>query len=72
MTTPTHLRRITTRVGAIALADEGGGTPIVLWPSLFSDHRLFAHVVPLLGDEWRTLRTDGLGFGQCDAPRTHV
>jgi len=62
------LCRISTRVGSIALADEGEGTPLLLWPSLFSDHRLFSHVVPLLGKEWRTLRIDGPGFGQSDPP----
>ena len=72
MTTPTHLHRISTRVGALALADEGVGTPVVLWPSLFSDYRLFAPLVPLLGDGWRTIRIDGPGFGQSDAPRGEV
>jgi len=72
VTTPSLLRRISTRVGAIAIADEGAGTPVLLWPSLFSDHRLFAHVVPLLGDGWRTIRIDGPGFGQSDAPRGEV
>lgn len=66
------LRRIPTRVGAIAIADEGAGTPVVLWPSLFSDHRLYALLVPLLGDRWRTIRVDGPGFGQSDAPRGEV
>jgi 3-oxoadipate enol-lactonase len=72
MTTPSRLRRVPTRVGAIALADEGAGTPVVLWPSLFSDHRLYAPLVPLLGDRWRTIRIDGPGFGQSDAPRGAV
>ena len=71
MTTP-PLRRVPTRVGAIAFADEGDGTPVVLWPSLFSDHRLFAHLVPVLGDGWRTIRIDGPGFGQSDLPRGEV
>ena len=71
MTLPT-LRRIPTRVGAIAIADEGAGTPVVLWPSLFSDHRLYAPLVPLLSDRWRTVRIDGPGFGQSDAPRGEV
>ena len=70
--TPYYLRRVPTRVGALALADEGTGTPVVLWPSLFSDHRLFVPMVPLLGDEWRTIRVDGPGFGQSDAPRGEV
>ena len=72
MTTPSHLRLIPTRVGALALDDKGAGTPVVLWPSLFSDHRLYAPLVPLLGEGWRTIRIDGPGFGQSDAPRGEV
>ena len=72
MTTLPTLRRVPTRVGAIAIADEGAGTPVVLWPSLFSDHRLYAPLVPLLGDRWRTIRIDGPGFGQSDAPLGEV
>jgi 3-oxoadipate enol-lactonase len=72
MTTPSHLRRMSTRVGALALADKGAGTPVVLWPSLFSDHRLYAPLIPLLGKGWRTIRIDGPGFGQSDAPRGDV
>ena len=51
MTTLSTLRRIPTRVGAIAIADEGSGTPVVLWPSLFSDHRLYAALVPFAPPE---------------------
>ena len=66
-------RRIPTRVGTLAIADdESTGTPLVLWPSLFSDHRLYDHVRPLLGDEWRTIRIDGPGFGQSDPPAGDV
>jgi 3-oxoadipate enol-lactonase len=72
VTTPSHLRRVPTRVGAMAFSDAGAGTPVVLWPSLFSDHHLFAHLLPLLGDRWRTIRIDGPGFGQSDAPHGEV
>ncbi len=72
MTTPSHLHRIPTRVGALALVDEGAGAPVVLWPSLFSDHRLYAPLAPLLGEGWRTIRIDGPGFGLSDAPRSEV
>jgi pimeloyl-ACP methyl ester carboxylesterase len=72
MTRLSTLRRVPTRVGAIAIADEGAGTPVVLWPSLFSDHRLYAPLLPLLGDRWRTIRIDGPGFGQSDAPLGEV
>ncbi|MEB3221026.1 MAG: alpha/beta fold hydrolase [Candidatus Sericytochromatia bacterium] len=66
------LCRLPTRVGTLAFADAGTGTPVVLWPSLFSDHRLFAHVVRGLGDGWRTLTIDGPGFGQSEPPRGEV
>ena len=72
MSSTNRPRRIATRVGSIAVSDEGTGTPVVLWPSLFSDHRLFSHVVPLLGARWRAIRIDGPGFGQSDAPRGEV
>ena len=68
MADPTDLRRIPTSVGALAVADEGEGTPVVLWPSLFSDHRLFTHVVSSLGEGWRCVRIDGPGFGRSDPP----
>lgn len=64
--------RVATRVGSIAVTDEGAGTPVVCWPSIFSDHRLFSHVCRLLGDGWRTLRIDGPGFGRSDPPRGDV
>ncbi|MCZ8139675.1 MAG: alpha/beta fold hydrolase [Armatimonadota bacterium] len=72
MRTPAHLRRISTRVGTLAFVDEGAGTPVVLWPSLFSDHRLYAPLMPMLSKDWRTIRIDGPGFGQSDAPRGDV
>jgi 3-oxoadipate enol-lactonase len=72
MTTPSPLRQVPTRAGTIAFADEGAGMPVVLWPSLFSDHRLYAPLLPLLGDRWRTIRVDGPGFGQSEAPRGEV
>ena len=64
--------RIPTRVGTLATVDEGSGIPVVLWPSLFSDHRLYDHVLPLLGGQRRTIRIDGPGFGQSDPPSGDV
>lgn len=72
MIAPSDLCRLPTRVGTLAFADAGTGTPVVLWPSLFSDHRLFTHVVRGLGDGWRTLCIDGPGFGQSEPPRGEV
>lgn len=61
-------RRIPTGVGVLAVADHGAGTPVVLWPSLFSDHRLYGWVTGLLGSKWRTICVDGPGFGLSAAP----
>lgn len=65
-------QKIKTRVGSIAVFENGAGTPIVFWPSLFSDHRLYSHVVRLLGNDWRSLRIDGPGFGQSDPPHGEI
>lgn len=70
-------RRIPTRVGTLAVADSGHGggddVTVVLWPSLFSDHRLYRHVTTLLGPpsarrQCRTICVDGPGFGQSTPP----
>ena len=65
-------RRVPTRVGTLAVADSGpgesAGTPVVLWPSLFSDHRLYRHVTELLEPRWRTISVDGPGFGRSTPP----
>lgn len=68
MTSQAHQTHVSTRVGKIFVMDEGSGIPVVMWPSLFSDHALFDHVVELLGDRWRTIRVDGPGFGKSDPP----
>lgn len=60
--------RIPTSVGALAVADHGTGIPVVLWPSLFSDHRFYGLVAHHLGAGWRTIRIDGPGFGASDPP----
>lgn len=65
-------RRIPTTVGTLAVADRGEGTPVVFWPSLFSDHRLYDSVVAGLGSDWRTISIDGPGFGRSDPPRGDV
>ena len=65
-------RRIETRVGTLAAADHGSGIPVVMWPSLFSDHRLYRHVRRALGDRWRTVCVDGPGFGRSSPPHGDV
>lgn len=65
-------RFVPTRVGSLAVSDRGTGTPVVLWPSLFSDHRLYDRVVRRLGEGWRTISADGPGFGRSDPPAGDV
>lgn len=65
-------RHVPTSVGMLAIADEGSGTPVLFWPSLFADHRFFTPVRDLLVDGWRTIRIDGPGFGRSDPPRRDV
>lgn len=65
-------RRVRTRVGTLAVADHGSGTPVVMWPSLFSDHRLYDLVVDQLGPTWRTIAVDGPGFGRSTSPQGDV
>ena len=69
-------RRVSTRLGTLAVADSGpgesAGMPVVLWPSLFSDHRLYRHVTGLLGPGWRTISVDGPGFGRSTPPEGDV
>lgn len=73
--------RVPTRVGTLAVADSGpgrgDGLPVVLWPSLFSDHRLYRHVTTLLDPpsarrQWRSICVDGPGFGQSTPPDGEV
>ncbi len=66
------IRRVRTGVGSLAIADRGEGTPVVFWPSLFSDHRLYDRVVEHLGADWRTISVDGPGFGRSDPPAGEV
>lgn len=60
---------VPTQVGTLALAAQGEGVPVVMWPSVFADHRLFALIVDQLGEGWRTIRVDGPGFGASTAPK---
>jgi pimeloyl-ACP methyl ester carboxylesterase len=64
---------VPTAVGALAVRDLGGGCrPLVLWPSLFSDHHLHDRLVPLIHGSWRVVMIDGPGFGDSDPPRPRV
>ena len=72
VTTSALNRRIQTRLGSLAVADHGCGRPLMLWPSLFSDHRLYDHLPGCLGEGWRVIRVDGPGFGGSAPPQGDV
>lgn len=64
------VRLVPTPVGALAVRDHGGSKPpLMMWPSLFSDHHLYDLVVPLLRSSWRIVLFDGPGFGESAPPR---
>jgi pimeloyl-ACP methyl ester carboxylesterase len=63
------LSTVQTTLGSIAFSDRGTGMPIILWPSLFTTHRIFdAMILPLVEAGWRTIAIDGPGFGASDPP----
>ncbi|MGG5258701.1 alpha/beta fold hydrolase [Phycicoccus avicenniae] len=65
--------RINTRVGQLAVWHRpGAGTPLLLWPSLFTDHTLYEPLVAALDASWSPVLVDGPGFGASDPPLPRV
>lgn len=65
------MKTIPTGLGPIAYDDQGdAGQPVaLLWPSLFSDHRMWeAQIGPLRAAGWRTLALDPPGHGDSPGP----
>lgn len=65
------MKTIATGLGPIAYDDQGeAGLPVaLLWPSLFSDHRMWeAQIGPLRVAGWRTLALDPPGHGDSPGP----
>jgi 3-oxoadipate enol-lactonase len=65
------MKTIPTGLGPIAYDDQGdAGLPVaLLWPSLFSDHRMWeAQIGPLRAAGWRTLALDPPGHGHSPGP----
>lgn len=65
------MKTIPTGLGPIAYDDQGDvGQPVaLLWPSLFSDHRMWdAQIGPLRAAGWRTLALDPPGHGGSPGP----
>ena len=64
---------LATSKGTIAYVRHGDGDPVFLWPSLFSDHRLYDETIePLVAAGWQTIAIDGPGFGRSSPPRGTV
>lgn len=62
---------ITTVLGPVFVDDQGpAGAPVaLLWPSLFTDHRMWRHQTAALhAAGWRTLAVDPPGQGQSIGP----
>lgn len=65
----TRSRKVDTRVGTLTVFPrEGAGTPILLWPSLFTDHRMYDRLVGRMDESWQPIAVDGPGFGASDPP----
>lgn len=62
---------VRTILGPVFVDDHGTPTQPValLWPSLFTDHRMWRHQIGALHDDgWRTLALDPPGHGQSSGP----
>ena len=60
-----------TMIGPLYVDDQGNADEPValLWPSLFTDHRMWHHQIAALRDEgWRTLALDPPGHGRSTGP----
>ena len=74
--TPNHpevpqIEFVETRLGRLAVHARGSGErTIILWPSIFTDHRIFERLARTLSDRFRFLLIDGPGHGGSDGVKT--
>ncbi len=67
--TATLARMIPTVLGPLGVTERGTGPrTIVLWPSIFTDHRIHLPLVHRLGPRHRLLLIDGPAHGQSPGP----
>jgi pimeloyl-ACP methyl ester carboxylesterase len=60
-----------TDLGRLFVKDTGGAGPtIVLWPSVFTDHRIYDDLVQTLSGRYRFVLIDGPGHGRSEGPVT--
>ena len=62
---------VDTTLGSVYFDDQGepDEPTALLWPSLFTDHRMWRHqIAPLRGAGWRTLALDPPGHGRSPGP----
>jgi len=62
---------VDTILGSLHVDDQGepGKPTALLWPSLFTDHRMWRHQIPPLREAgWRTLALDPPGHGRSPGP----
>lgn len=60
---------VSTQLGRLHLVEVGRGPEtIVLWPSIFTDHHIYAGLVPHLAKQFRFLLIDGPGHGASEGP----
>lgn len=63
---------VDTILGALHVEDHGepGESTALLWPSLFTDHRMWRHqIAPMRDAGWRTLALDPPSHGRSPGPR---
>lgn len=62
---------VKTGLGRLNVLEVGMGTEaIVLWPSIFTDHRIFNDLVARMGTSYRFLLIDGPGHGKSEGGET--
>ncbi len=63
------MNQIQTRAGALAYAEQGSGSPLVLLHSAGHDHHDFDAILPELVARHRVIALDWPGFGESPAPQ---
>lgn len=66
-TAPPVTHVVTTDLGRLIVVEAGSGPEtIMLWPSIFTDHRIYDEIVARLGVSYRVFLIDGPAHGQSE------